>query len=75
MTSPPCKGWTLRHAANVIEHYAAVSGENATNGLLKLEAHKRRVDGINGGTDVSTDCKPGKRSKIPKQRVGRKCLI
>jgi site-specific recombinase XerD len=33
-------GWSLRHAANVIEHYARVSPGETDAVLLKLQQHK-----------------------------------
>lgn len=43
-------GWSLRHAANVIETYAAVSGGDSEDVLLKIEAHRKRGEGNNEGT-------------------------
>jgi integrase len=34
-------GWSLRHAANVIERYAAVSPDESDDVLIKLAAHRR----------------------------------
>lgn len=34
-------GWSLRHAANVIERYAAVSPDESDDVLIKLAAHRK----------------------------------
>ena len=35
-------GWSLRHAANVIEHYAAAAGGDDEAVLIKLESFKTK---------------------------------
>ncbi|MFW2543817.1 hypothetical protein ACN2XU_14320 [Primorskyibacter sp. 2E107] len=37
-------GWGLRHAANIIEKYAAVVPEIADEGLDKLNEQRRKCD-------------------------------